>query len=175
MLTDLPSKKFWMPKVYTIKGASWGVLLTALGFGAIGAFLFLSKAIQSFVSANEEAWVPYMYSFIFCLCGYLLYWSLNLPIEIKVKNEDTVEFRSILKQVVLSPHEIQSINFVYFPLKGSPTPGSDVDQLQIRHTKGLVTLLVISGGFLSFVSELLAKNPNIEIKSRLAKESWLGQ
>ena len=122
---------------------------SALGFITLIGAVAISQAVNA--PSLFEKW---FLSLWFCGLGWVWYSYLKMPIEIKISSENSIEFRSVLKPVRLSPQEIKSIKAM--PL----SPGF----INIRHTKGTVRLINQMDGFYDFVSTLKSLNPSIQVK-----------
>ncbi len=86
--------------------------------------------------------------------GFVAYMWLRIPFEIKIHDDNTVEFRSVLRRTTVSPGEIISVKAKPYAL----------GFLDLRHSKGTVHLISQIGGFHDFISTLKSLNPSVEVK-----------
>lgn len=86
------------------------------------------------------AWVWYAYS--------------RIIFEIKILDDNAIEFRNLFLSITISPKEIQS-------LKALPVT---IGFLRLKHSKGTLHLVNQMDNFHEFVSFIKTSNPNIEIR-----------
>lgn len=108
----------------------------------------------TFISHSEDhqpTWFLVIWLFILC---WNWYHYLKMPFEIKIQDDSSIEFRSLIKRIVVMPYEIKSIK------SSSLTLG----YITIEHAKGKISLINKIDGFYDFISTLKSLNPNIEVK-----------
>ncbi len=82
------------------------------------------------------------------------YAFLRIPFEIRVLDDNNIEFKSLLKRTTISPMEIKSLK----------AWSISIGFLRLKHSKGTIHLLNQIDDFHEFVSFIKASNPNIEIR-----------
>jgi len=122
------------------------------------AALFLAGAIGTIYGAvggfgsNGPPTVAFLVMLVVAL--FTAYMWLRIPFEITVRDDNIMEFRSVLRRVTISPVEIKSVRAKRYAL----------GFIDVRHSGGTVNLLSQMDGFHEFVSTLKSLNPSIEIK-----------
>src|SRR6266436_691399 len=123
------------------------------------AALFLAGAIGTIYGAvggfgsNGPPTVAFLVMLVVAL--FTAYMWLRIPFEITERDDNIMEFRSVLRRVAISPVEIKSVRAKRYAL----------GFIDVRHSGGTVNLLSQMDGFHEFVSTLKSLNPSIEIKS----------
>ena len=79
---------------------------------------------------------------------------MRYPFEIKVRDDNFIEFRSLFRRIALSPNEIKAVRAKRYAL----------GFVDIIHEKGKVHLLNQMDGFHDFISTLKSLNPSIKIQ-----------
>jgi hypothetical protein len=78
---------------------------------------------------------------------------LRMPFEIKIHDDNMIEFRSVLRTTTISPVDIK-------PVRAKPCALGFVD---VVHQKGRVHLLSQMDGFHDFISTIKSLNPTVKI------------
>ncbi len=122
------------------------------------AALFLAGAIGTIYGAvggfgsNGPPTVAFLVMLVVAL--FTAYMWLRIPFEITVRDDNIMEFRSVLRRVAISPVEIKSVRAKRYAL----------GFIDVRHSGGTINLLSQMDEFHEFVSTLKSLNPSIEIK-----------
>lgn len=98
---------------------------------------------------------PPLWVFIIIL-GFALfnaYMWLRFPFEIKINDDNRIEFRSIFRRVTVSPNEIKAVRAKRYAL----------GFVDVVHEKGKVHLLNHIDGFHEFLTTLKSLNPAVKI------------
>jgi hypothetical protein len=82
------------------------------------------------------------------------YFWLRIPFEIRIRDDSSIEFRSLLQRTIISPSEIKSV-------RAKPYELGFVD---VVHNRGTVHLLSQMDGFHEFISTIKSVNPAVEIQ-----------
>ncbi len=92
---------------------------------------------------------------IFWFLGLVGMWYITLqyPFEITIRDDKTIEFRSVIRKIIVMPIEIQSIKASY--------PGF----ASVKLTKKSFHLINHFDGFHEFLTTVKSLNPNIIIKN----------
>jgi hypothetical protein len=98
---------------------------------------------------------PPVWACVIWLCGALFvpYMWLRMPFEIKIHDDNMIEFRSVLRTTTISPVDIKSV-------RAKPWALGFVD---VVHQKGRVHLLSQMDGFHDFISTIKSLNPTVKI------------
>ncbi len=91
---------------------------------------------------------------ILFMAGFWYLWVLRVPFELKIHEDNSVEFRSLLKRTVVSPHEIRSI-------KARPLT---LGFINVKHERGTISLVNHIDGFYDLVWTLKSVSPSIEVR-----------
>ena len=135
------------PKSFHIISFLIVIMLTLIGIEVI-----LASIIGfSLLGLNESSWPAR----IFWLFALIWFWyvQINFSFEIRVSDDNRIEFRGFLKKTVVSPQNIKFLISLY-------TRGL----LLLKHSKGSIFLLSNMDNFHEFVLFLKNSNPNIKIK-----------
>jgi hypothetical protein len=99
---------------------------------------------------------PPIWIFLIWLCFgcFLSYMWLRVPFEIRVRDDSTIEFRSMFRTTVVSPREIKSVRAKRY----------SVGLVDVAHQRGAVHLLNQMDGFHDFIATIKSINPAVEIK-----------
>jgi len=125
------------------------VLLAVLVFaGAIGIIV---GVIGKFGPGGPPAWI---FAIWFCAQLFVADMWLRIPFEIRIHDDNMVEFRSVLRTTIISPSEIKSV-------RAKPYALGFVD---VAHQKGQVHLLTQMDGFHDFISTIKLLNPAVKIE-----------
>lgn len=82
------------------------------------------------------------------------YFWLRIPFEIRIRDDSSIEFRSLLQRTIISPSEIKSV-------RAKPYELGFVD---VVHNRGTVHLLSQMDEFHEFISTIKSVNPAVEIQ-----------
>src|SRR5690348_8114120 len=126
---------------YLIMIAAWslgGILL--VGFGAIGMFGPDGPPTLAFVPmAFVGLFVAYMW--------------LRTPFEIRIRDDEMIEFRSVLRKTIVPPLTIRSVRAKRYSL----------GLVDVAHDIGTIHLVNQMDGFHDFIARLKELNPAVEI------------
>jgi len=118
--------------------AGIGVVVGVQGFAAAGAPPEL-KGI-SLLWLGIVLWIWYVY--------------LKIPFEIRFRDDNLLEFKSVIKTTVVAPGDIVSI-------KGAPL---SLGFINVRHTGGTIRLICQITGLYELIYTVKTLNPAVEIK-----------
>jgi hypothetical protein len=90
----------------------------------------------------------------FCVALFVAYMWLRIPFEIKIHDDNMIEFRSLLRKTIISPVEIKSVRAKRYTL----------GFIDVVHQGGTVHLLSQMDGFHEFISTLKSLNPAVQIQ-----------
>ena len=98
---------------------------------------------------------PPLFLDIIWFLGLVVMWYkiLQYPFEITIRDDKTIEFRSVIRKIIVTPIEIQSIKATY--------PGF----ASVKLTKKSFYLINHFDGFYEFLTTVKSLNPNIVIKN----------
>jgi hypothetical protein len=82
------------------------------------------------------------------------YFWLRIPFEIRICDDTSIKFRSLLRTTIISPAEIQSV-------RAKPYELGFVD---VVHQRGTVHLISQMDGFHDFISTIKSMNPMIKVE-----------
>ena len=126
-------------------------LITAI-FTLVGIGVILAPITGfSLFGLNESSW-PARIFWLFALI-WIWYSDINFSFEIRVLNNNRIEFRGFFKKTFISPQDIKFLTSLY-------TQGL----LLLRHSKGSIFLLSNMDNFHEFILFLKNSNPNIKFK-----------
>jgi len=86
--------------------------------------------------------------------GWFWYLMIRTPFELKIRQDQSVEFRSLFKRIVLAPQLIKSIK----------APALVVGWVCVRHDSGKISMVNHFDGFYDFIWTLKSINPAIKVK-----------
>lgn len=86
--------------------------------------------------------------------AWVWYAYLRIPYAIGWREDDTIEIRSPLRRLTLTPQEIVAIKGMFL------SPGF----LRLKHSGGTVRLMAQMDGLHEFISRVRAANPAVEVK-----------
>lgn len=138
-------------KLYLAKPLLVFYLLMLAAWVFAGAIGIILGAMSKFGSDGPPVWVFVIWC---CVALFVAYMWLRIPFEIKIHDDNMVEFRSIFRRTIISPLEIKSI-------RAKPYALGFVDVL---HQKGRVHLLSQMDGFHDFISTIKLLNPAVKIE-----------
>ena len=138
-------------KLYVAKPLLVFYLVMLAAFVAVGVVGILVAGLGKFGSDGPPAWV-----FVIVL-GFALfnaYMWLRFPFEIKIRDDNLIEFRSIFRRVAISPNEIKLVRAKRYAL----------GFIDVLHEGGKVPLLNHIDGFHDFLATLKSLNPAVKIQ-----------
>jgi hypothetical protein len=138
-------------KLYIAKPLLIFYLAGLATFVSVGVIGILVATLGKFGTEGPPAWV-----FVIVL-GFALFQSymwLRFPFEIKIRDDNMIEFRSMFRRVTLSPCEIKAV-------RAKPYALGFVD---VVHEKGKVHLLNHIDGFHEFLTTLKSLNPAVKVQ-----------
>ncbi len=119
-----------------VLGGVVGIIVAALGmFGSDGPSAWVFVIVLAFGLFNGYMW-------------------LRIPFEIRILDDDTIEFRSLLRKRTVSPAEIKSVRAKRY----------GIGFVDVAYGKGTVHLLSQMDGFHEFVSTIKSANPAARIE-----------
>lgn len=138
-------------KLYLAKPLLVFYLLILAAWVFAGVIGIILGAMGKFGSDGPPVW-----AFVIWLCGalFVAYMWLRIPFEIKIHDDNMIEFRSVLRRTTVSPHEIKSVRAKRYA----------VGFVDIVHQKGRVHLLNQMDGFHDFIFTIESLNPAIKIE-----------
>src|SRR6266481_9173094 len=138
-------------KLYLAKSLLIFYLLILVVWVSAGVFGTIYGAFRGFGSDGPPT-VAFLVMLVVAL--FTAYMWLRIPFEITVRDDNIMEFRSVLRRVAISPVEIKSVRAKRYEL----------GFIDVRHSGGTINLLSQMDEFHEFVSTLKSLNPSIEIK-----------
>jgi len=135
-------------KTYRLTKSFYIVNLLPLGLFTVAPALLL-------LSIRPDQGPPWwLFSPWLLACALFWYfYVLRIPFELKIHDDKSVEFRSLVKRTVVYAHEIKSIKV-----------GLDTRFVKVKHEGGTLRLANHIDGFYDFVWTLKSFNPSIEVK-----------
>jgi len=119
-----------------IVGGVVGIVVSALGkFGPDGPPPFIFVFVLAFGLINAYMW-------------------LRFPFEIKVRDDNVIEFRSLFRRVAIPPSEIRAGRAKRYAL----------GFIDVAHEGGKVHLINQMDGFHDFLATLKSLNPRVKIQ-----------
>ena len=140
--------KAFLPKIILIFFFLIFIVTTIFGIILVGDRVFGFNLFGT----DQPLW-PMFIVWSFMLIFYFWILPNNIPFEIRVSDDNRIEFRGFRKTTVLFPQDIKSLHG-YLYLQGL---------ILLKHSKGDILLLSQMDNFHEFVSFLKNSNPNIEI------------
>jgi hypothetical protein len=125
------------------------LILGAWVLAGVAGILF--GAFGKLGSEGPPVWIFVILLVFAVLNGYM--W-LRFPFEIKLRDDTTVEFRSVFRRITVSPVDIKSV-------RAKPYALGFVD---VVHQGGTIHLLSQMDGFHEFIATLKSLNPAIRIQ-----------
>jgi hypothetical protein len=139
-------KTFTLTKQYII------VSLLPLGIVTLVAAIGLAwMVIGSRISQAPDKRLALAFIFVILFMWFL---TLRPPYRLTIRDDHCVEFKSLLRTVVIASHEIKSIKAQILQ------PG----MAELKHEKGRIQLALQFDGFYEFLGTLKKLNPDIEIR-----------
>lgn len=108
-------------------------------------------AMGKFATGGPPVWV---FLILLSVALWNGYWWLRFPFEVKLKDDNSIEFRAIFRKTTVSPFEIRSISAKQFGL----------GFVDVLHSRGTVHLISQMDGFHELVSSIKSMNPAVAIK-----------
>jgi hypothetical protein len=113
-----------------------GIVVGALGqFGSDGPPVWAFAIVLGFALINAYVW-------------------LRFPFEIRIRDDNVIEFRSIFRRVAISPNEIEAVRAKKYAL----------GFVDVVHEGGKVHLLNHIDGFHDFLATVKSLNPAVKIE-----------
>jgi len=139
-------KTFTLTKQYII------VSLLPLGIVTLVAAIGLAwMVIGSRISQAPDKRLALAFIFVILFMWFL---TLRPPNRLTIRDDHSVEFKSLLRTVVIASHEIKSIKAQILQ------PG----MAELKHEKGRIQLALQFDGCYEFLGTLKKLNPDIEIR-----------
>ncbi len=128
-----------MPKIYTLP-KEYQIFLIPLFMA-----LLTSAAVPVFCSVNVSRYILPL------ICVWFWYKFFVTAYKIKISNNNTITFHSLVRTTKIEPHEIlwMKENFGF---------------LIIKHARGRTSATILISKIREFESYLIAQNPNIDVK-----------
>ena len=130
------------------------IIVSLLPLGIATLFVAIGLALMVIESRNSQAPDKRLaLAFIFVI---LVMWflTLRLPYRLTIRDDHCVEFKSLLRTMVIASHEIKSIKAQILQ------PG----MAELKHEKGKIQLALQFDGFYEFLGTLKKLNLDIEIR-----------
>jgi len=141
-------------KIYRLYVAKPLLIIYLLVFGALIAGSFAGIIIAALGKFGPDGPPVGLFVILLGVALWNGYYWLRFPFEIKLKDDNSVEFRTIFRRTIASPSDIRSIRAKLFGL----------GFVDIVHSQGTVHLLNQIDGFHELVSSIKSINPAVEIK-----------
>lgn len=138
-------------KVYQLSKPLLVSMFVLLGFLSLIVIFFLFNA---FVRLGTVGVLKWFFLAWFALLAWIWYVYLRVPFEIKMLDDNSLEFRGILGRTTVSPQDIKSI-------KAEPL---SVGFLNLKYTKGNIRLHNRMTGLYELIATVKSLNPDVEIK-----------
>jgi hypothetical protein len=124
----------------------WVILLLMTGIGLFMVFQgFQSGEIPPGVRGVTLLWLGFL--------AWIWYFYLKIPFEIRLRDDNVLEFVSVIKTTVVAPRDLISI-------KGALL---NLGFIKVKHTGGTIRLLSQITGLYEVIYTVKALNPDIEI------------
>jgi hypothetical protein len=138
-------------RLYLAKPLLIFYLFMFAAFVIAGVVGIIVAALGMFGSGGPPAWV-FIIVLVFGLFN--AYMWLRIPFEIKILDDATIEFRSLLRNRTVSPAEIKSVRAKRY----------GIGFVDVAYGTGTIHLLSQMDGFHEFVSTIKAANPDARIE-----------
>ena len=125
----------------------WVILIFMAG---IGIFV----GVQGFVAAGAPPELKGISLLWLGIVLWIWYVYLRIPFEITFRDDNLLEFKSVLKTTAVAPGDIVSI-------KGTPL---SLGFINVKHTGGTIRLLCQMTGLYELIYTVKTLNPAVEIK-----------
>jgi hypothetical protein len=140
-----------MVKVYKLSRATMVFIIAGLGFMTLlGTVATISQMGDSSMGMLGKSF-PLLWLFVM---GWVWWGYLKIPFEIKIQEDNSIEFHSVLNRIVLSPDKIRCIH-------GHPLSWGFI---KIIHSGGSIQLINQMNNFHDFIQTLRSSNPLIDCK-----------
>ena len=141
-----------MTKTYRLTKSFCIVNLVPLGLFTVGPPVAISLILLS--TPPDQGPPPWLFLPWLFACVLLWYfYVLRIPFELTVRDDKSVEFRSVIKRTVVYALDIKSIK-----------AGLDTRWVKIKHAGGTLRLANHIDGFYDFIWTLKSINPSIEVR-----------
>jgi len=130
------------------------IIFSLLTLGIYTLFVAIGLALMVTESRNSQApdkWLALPFILVILVMCFL---TLRPPYRLTIRDDHCVEFKSLLRTVVIASHEIKSIKARILQ------PG----MAELKHEKGRIQLALQFDGFYEFLGTLKKLNPDIEIR-----------
>jgi len=138
-------------KLYLAKPLLVFYLLILAAWVFAGVIGIVVGALGKLGSDGPPVWAIVIW---FCVALFVAYMWLRIPFEIKIHDDNMIEFRSLLRKTIISPVEIKSVRAKRYTL----------GFIDVVHQGGTVHLLSQMDGFHEFISTLKSLNPAVQIQ-----------
>ena len=118
----------------------------------LGVMIFFTIAQAFFSRPEGPPWE--LFAVATGIMLFVAYFYLRLPFRITIRDDNQIEFRSLLKKLTLPPGQIISVKAKSYM----------IGFIDIKHSKGTVHLLNQMDGFHDLIATLKSLNPRVEIK-----------
>ncbi len=127
-------------------------LVWLVWIGIITVFVFAALILGESRPDGPPAWVVVLVTVVFAWMLYAM--VLRVPYELKIHDDNSIEFRSLLGWKVILPSQIKSIK----------TRPLSLGEILVKHGGGTIYLVHHIDGFYDFVWNVKQLNPEIEIR-----------
>jgi hypothetical protein len=131
--------------VKTVLFSFWAILLSMTAVGLFMAFLGFRGGNPPGVSDVALLWLG--------LLAWIWYLFLRIPFEIRLRDDNVLEFVSVIRTTVVAPRDLVSI-------KGMPW---HLGFIKVKHTGGAIRLICQITGLYELIYTVKTLNPDIEI------------
>jgi hypothetical protein len=138
-------------KLYLAKPLLVFYLLILAAWVFAGVIGIVVGALGKLGSDGPPVWAIVIW---FSVALFVAYMWLRIPFEIKIHDDNMIEFRSLLRKTIISPVEIKSVRAKRYTL----------GFIDVVHQGGTVHLLSQMDGFHEFISTLKSLNPAVQIQ-----------
>jgi len=119
-----------------------------------GITLIVDQALDLNLFGSDQPLWPMLIFWLFAIIGFWYLPDISPPLEIRISDDNRIEFRGFRKTTVLFPQDIRSLKGHLYIMQGIIT---------LKHSKGDIHLFLPTDNFHEFVIFLKNSNPNIEI------------
>ena len=125
----------------------WAILIFMAGIGVV-------VAVQGFTAAGAPPELKGISLLWLGIVLWIWYVYLKIPFEITLRDDNLLQFKSVIKTTVVAPGDIVSI-------KGTPL---SLGFINVRHPGGTIRLLCQITGLYELIHTVKSLNPAMEIK-----------
>lgn len=125
------------------------VMLSALVLAGV-----VGIVVTAFGKLDPNGPPVWVFIMVFAFALFNAYMWLRFPFEIKIRDDNLIEFRSIFRRVIISPGTIQAVRAKRYAL----------GFVDVVHEKGKVHLLNHIDGFHEFLTTLKSLNPAVKVQ-----------